>query len=195
MLYRMWMRASLARRESIRSRTDIKISSFHEDSRNKDCKKVWNEPRALLRAHISQPFPFSFSPPTTPAHSFFFLILYFSLCISLSFRRCKGAGVAAVYEYSRSLRQWNDERHPHPTSPPLDAQPRTFYPASYRKEELHARFPPAVPPCEPYHRFLKLPRASGPPSVSFIKIKPPLLATDVIARRRCTRSMDSLRPI
>lgn len=85
MPYRMWMRASLARRESIRSRTDIKISSFHEDSRNKDCKKVWNEPRALLRAHISQPFPFSFSPSTTPAHSFFFLFstsLFASLCHS-----------------------------------------------------------------------------------------------------------------
>lgn len=75
-----WPRTSLA---SIRSRTDIKISSFHEDSRNKDCKKVWNEPRALLRAHISQPFPFSFSPPTSLARSpFFFTSLFASLCHS-----------------------------------------------------------------------------------------------------------------
>jgi len=67
---------------SIRSRTDIKISSFHEDSRNKDCKKVWNEPRALLRAHISQPFPFSFSLSTSLARSFFFTSFFASLCHS-----------------------------------------------------------------------------------------------------------------
>lgn len=128
-----------SRDASIRSRTDIKISSFHEDSRNKDCKKVWNEPRALLRAHISRPFPFSFSPSTSLARSFFF---YFSLCISLSFWRCKGAGVAAVYEYSRSPRQWNDERHPRPTSPPLDAQPRTFRRHPTEKKSLTLGFLP-----------------------------------------------------
>lgn len=70
-----------SRDASIRSRTDIKISSFHEDSRNKDCKKVWNEPRALLRAHISRPFPFSFSPSTSLVHSFF-TSLFASLCHS-----------------------------------------------------------------------------------------------------------------
>lgn len=194
MPYRMWMRASLARRESIRSRTDIKISSFHEDSRNKDCKKVWNEPRALLRAHISQPFPFSFSPSTTPAHSFFSYSLLLSLHLSVipTLQGCRGGGSLWIFSFAPAMKWW--------TTPPSDVTPSRraaphLLPASYRKEELHARFPPAVPPCEPYHRFLKLPRASGPPSVSFIKIKPPLLATDVIARRRCTRSMDSLRPI
>jgi len=77
----MWLRAPFVR--CVRSRTDIKISSFHEDSRNKDCKKVWNEPRALLRAHISRPFLFSFSSSTSLVRSFFFFAcLFASLCHS-----------------------------------------------------------------------------------------------------------------
>jgi len=180
-----------SRDASIRSRTDIKISSFHEDSRNKDCKKVWNEPRALLRAHISQPFLFSFSP-TSLDRSFFFLLFSLHLSVIPTLQGCRGGGSLWIFSFVPAMKWW--------TTPPSDVTPFRravphLLPASYRKEEPHARFPPAVSPCEPYHRFLKLPRASGPPSVSFIKIKPSLLATDVIARRRCTRSMESLRPI
>lgn len=76
---RMRPRASLARCKyvCICSRTDIKISSFHEDSRNKDCKKVWNEPRALPRAHISRLFPFS----SSVARPFLFLLLSLHLSV------------------------------------------------------------------------------------------------------------------
>jgi len=153
----MWLRAPFVR--CVRSRTDIKISSFHEDSRNKDCKKVWNEPRALLRAHISRPFLFSFSSSTSLVRSFFFCL---SLCIPLSFRRCKGAGVAAVYEYSRSPRQWNDERHLRPTSPPLDAQPRTFCQHPSKKKSLTLGFLP---------RFLHANRTIG--SLNFCERRDP----------------------
>lgn len=43
--------------QKVRSRTDIKISSFHEDSEDKDCKKVWNEPRAAV-SYITTPSTF-----------------------------------------------------------------------------------------------------------------------------------------
>lgn len=178
-----------SRDASICSRTDIKISSFHEDSRNKDCKKVWNEPRALLRSYITALSILFLSFTTSLARSFF---LFFSLHLSVipTLQGCRGDGSLWIFSFAPAMKWW--------TTPPSDVTPSQraaphLLPASYRKEEPHAWFPPAVSPCEPYHRFLKLPRASGPPSVSFIKIKPPLLATDVIAQRCCAHSMESLR--
>lgn len=146
--------ACIARCQCVRiricSRTDIKISSFHEDSRNKDCKKVWNEPRALPRAHISRLFPFSF-PVARP---FLFCSLHLSVIPTL--QGCRGGGSLWIFSFAPAMKWWTTP--PFAVTPPRRRNPRLLPAVSYRKEEPHARFPPAVPPCEPYHRFLKLPR-------------------------------------
>jgi len=91
------------------SRTDIKISSFHEDSRNKDCKKVWNEPRALPRAHISRLFPFSFSV----ARPFLFCSLHLSVILTL--QGCRGGGSLWIFSFAPAMKWW--------TTPPFAVTP------------------------------------------------------------------------
>lgn len=122
---------------------------------------------------------------------FFFLLVSLHPSVIPTLQGCRDGSSLWIFSFVPAMKWW--------TTPPSDVTPSRraapyLLPASFRKEEPHARFPPVVPPCEPYHRFLKLLRASEPP-ISFIKIKPPLLATDVIARRRCTRSIESLRSI
>lgn len=96
---------------------NIKISSFHEDSRNKDCKKVWNEPRALPRAHISRLFPFSFSV----ARPFLFCSLHLSVIPTL--QGCRGGGSLWIFSFAPAMKWW--------TTPPPRRATRAF----------HRRFP------------------------------------------------------
>lgn len=107
--------------QKVRSRTDIKISSFHEDSEDKDCKKVWNEPRAGL-SYITTPSTFVLALSTG----------------SFSHEGCHGfQGLrSVVYEYSGLPPQWNDERHPPP--PSMHSRP-----SRQRKTSLHGWIPPA----------------------------------------------------
>lgn len=120
LFFRTQPRASLAQCQCtcICSRTDIKISSFHEKIVGTKIVRRCETSHVLYHALIYHGSFHSLSPSL--ARSFF------APCISLSFRRCKGAGVAVVYEYSRSLRQWNDERHPRLPSPCPDAEPAPF---------------------------------------------------------------------
>lgn len=113
--------------QKVRSRTDIKISSFHEDSEDKDCKKVWNEPRAAV-SYITTPSSLSsfLHPPW----------FFFRWGMPLGFQGVR----SVVHEYSGLPPQWNDERHP----PPPSMHSRRFSRVSPRKTSLlHASIHPA----------------------------------------------------
>lgn len=137
---------------------------------------MWNEPRALPRAHISRLFPFSFSV----ARSFLFCSLHLSVIPTL--QGCRGGGSLWIFSFAPAMKWW--------TTPPFAVTPPRRATRAFRrrfpteKKSLTLGFLP---------RFLHANRTIGSlnfraseelPSVSFIKINPPLLATDVIARRR-----------
>lgn len=178
--------------ERVYSRIGIKISFFREDSRNKDCKKVWKKPRALLRAHISWRFfvPFLFlSFSVVRSLTFLFLLSVLSAFLySSDVARTPPWVVAAVYEYSRLPWQWDDERHP-PPQLQLWRTTRAFCQRSTEKKSLTLGYLPAVPSCEPYHRFLKLLRESKAPSCLIYQNQ----AVAIGKRRNCPKMLSAVQ--